>query len=561
MSPVTTLQDELAEEEKVLRAEQEWFLSTQVKPSLEAIQKSLLELTVKLPKLPVVKTAIHSNVPSNASVTSTSLSTIATTTTTTAPASTLTNDTESSGSIGNTGSTEDPSKETANVPTLPEGSETSKGDIQQTTLQGSDQSQQQPLDISTTENIATTAQNLIPKAVTSETSVDPASLPPPPPVNTHQLMNSYRPPGHLTQPYLLEQLKDVQNHTAQAIFRLKDYWSRGGGDDILARLEKKQNERTSTSGVSLSTSTSTTVEETTYIKETTRSLRTLLELMEKHLRAAIEAMARPRKEKLYPFRVCDPKIFSPTLNEDFVIEFYVKDSRLVCAAYALQLSGGPSNVAPSGGLTGYLQQALPGSSTPTSQQNPPQYLRARSSSSTTASSGVNNNNNNNSSNNSSADNQQLSTQANNGENAIKSGQTTPRPPSPSHHHPPLGTSGQPHSNPPSQNQQSGNGQTRSPVRSRAQSTTEHHPGATTAASNLLPNESIVLPSSSKVGQTSKGGINKYRGKVATTIEDKVVQVDSPKLAEISSRLAHAEALCRRLLQFLVLQESTGVSST
>ena len=53
--------------------------------------------------------------------------------------------------------------------------------------------------------------------------------------------------------------------------------------------------------------------------------------------------------------------------------------------------------------------------------------------------------------------------------------------------------------------------------------------------------------------------SKYRGKIATTLEDKVVQVQSPKLAEISARLIHAENLCRRLLHFLVLQGSVAAS--
>lgn len=44
------------------------------------------------------------------------------------------------------------------------------------------------------------------------------------------------------------------------------------------------------------------------IKESTRPLKTLLELLQRHLRAGIEAMAQPNKEKLYPFRVCDPKV-------------------------------------------------------------------------------------------------------------------------------------------------------------------------------------------------------------------------------------------------------------
>ncbi|KAF9346548.1 hypothetical protein BGX26_001926 [Mortierella sp. AD094] len=502
MSPATTLQDELAEEGKVLRAEQEWFLTTQVKPGLEAIQKSLLacqdavrlqddakgaltlaisstnndtlkgfvtlagcfivkgELTVKLPKLPVVKTAIHSHVPSNA-VPSSSLP--SNTASTVAPASTSTPSTTAT--TGATEGTECSNKEATQAPTSQEGSEGSKGDPQQTSIQGSDQALQQVQDISTSENTATTTQASVPKTtITSETLIDP-TMPPPPPTNTHQLMNSYRPPGHLTQPYLLEQLKDVQNHTAQVIFRLEDYWSRGN-EDTLSRLLRKQSDGASTSGESMSTSTTVQVSSAQDIKEATRSLKTLLELMERHLRAGIEAMARPRKEKLYPFRVCDPKIFSPALNEDFVIEFYVRDSQLVCAAYALQLSGGSNNSgATSGGLTSYLQQALPGSSTPT-PQHPPQYSRAQSSSSAAVSLASNSD-------------QQHPTQAHNGDHGMKSGQTTPRPPSPVlHHHPPT--------------QLGGNGNARSRTISSATTQqlhhgSEHHPGASSAASGPPPN--------------------------------------------------------------------------
>ncbi|KAF9171955.1 hypothetical protein BGX21_010601 [Mortierella sp. AD011] len=564
MSSTTTLQEELAEEEKVLRAEQEWFLTTQVKPGLEAIQKSLLacqeaarlqddakgaltlaisstnndtlkgfvtlagcfivkgDLTVKLPKLPVVKTSIHSHVPSNAvpslSLSSNTASTVAAASTS-APSAAAATATTAEATEG----AESSNKETAQALTSQEESEGSKGDAQQSNLQGSDQALEQVQDIPTNES-TTTSQASAPKA-TSETLLDP-TMPPPPPTNTHQLMNSYRPPGHVTQPYLLEQLKDVQNHTAQAIFRLEDYWSRGG-DDTLSRLLKKQNDGASSSAA-------IQVSSAQDIKEATRSLKTLLELMERHLRAGIEAMARPRKEKLYPFRVCDPKIFSPALNEDFVIEFYVRDSQLVCAAYALQLSGGSNNSgATSGGITGYLQQALPGASTSTPQY-PPQYNRTQSTSSKAASLASN------------SDNQQ---QLHNGDHGTKSGQMTP----PTHLH----QSQQP------QFQPGGNGIGRSRTNSSATTqqlhhSLEHHPNAGSAAPGPPSNESVVLPSSSKIGQTSKGGINKYRGKVATTIEDKVVQVESPKLTEISARLAHSEGLCRRLLQFLALQESAAV---
>ncbi|KAF9383471.1 hypothetical protein CPC16_008897 [Podila verticillata] len=395
MSPFMSIEEELAEEERVLRAEQEWFLSSQVQPSLEAIQKALIacqdaaklqddtkgaltlaisstnndilkgfvtlsssfiikgELVVKLPKQPVVKAAIHSQAPTTNIVPS-SLTVPSTTTT--------------AGSGSAAGSSVGSSRTSTDIV---ENSEEAK-DVSQAAQQKDQGSQLQ--------------QTLSPSETSTNNSAAATVAPVGSQVNPHQLM--HRPPGHLTQPYLLEQLKDVQNHTSQALMRLDDYW-KAGVVESNQPLPKD-------------------------IKESTRPLKTLLELLQRHLRAGIEAMAQPNKENLYPFRVCDPKIFSPALSEDFVIEFYIRDSQLVCAAYALQLTGGSS-------------------------------------------SGI----------------------------------------------------------------------------------------------------SVVLPASSKVGQTGKGGI---KGKVATTLEDKMIQVQSSKLSEISSKLSAAEGLCRRLLHFLVLQESVVSSN-
>ncbi|CAO3565525.1 unnamed protein product [Mortierella alpina] len=316
------------------------------------------------------------------------------------------------------------------------------------------------------------------------------------------------------------------------------------------------------------------------ITESIGTLRTLLQLMQRHLRAGIQAMAQPAKEKLYPFKVCDPKIFSPALSEDFVIEFYIRDSQLVCAAYALQLTGGNTTSNPGGGSSGgalvnYLQQALPGASTPTmapvpsmptaassvrpsaegfiphsSPQPPPTVYSgsgggvsgAHLSASNAASPSVG------------------------GGSGAKSGHVTPHAASPSvlqHHH----TAGAPPSRPrrlsSGQVHQLSQAGVKAPSSSfpwspsRAMSATDVH---TNVSAGPPSNESVVLPASDKIGQTSKGGINKYRGKIATTLEDKVVQVQSPKLAEISAKLIHAENLCRRLLLFLTLQESVASPS-
>ncbi|KAG0360208.1 hypothetical protein BGZ54_009657 [Gamsiella multidivaricata] len=456
MPPLSSLESELAEEERALRAEQEWFLTTQVKPSLQTIQKALLscqeaarlqddtmgaltlaisstnndtlkgfvtlagsfivkgELTVKLPKQPVVKAAIHSYVPSNASVPSTSA--VPSTTASTAAAST-----SSSASSITAGQNEGSSEEVTPVPAI---AITATSETSETNAQGSNQVPEQALGALPQQPPPALSRSVsgtvILSALMSGAGTGPAIAPsaniPQPPLNQHQLLHSYRPPGHLTQPYLLEQVKDVQNHTAQAIFRLEDYWTSGSDRLLTGGAQEKQEGSEKQGGGGGEEKKTRARMSKADINEVTRPLKTLLELMQRHLRAGIEAMARPRKEKLYPFRVCDPKIFSPALNEDFVIEFYIRDSQLVCAAYALQLTGGPTN----------------------------------------------------------------------------------------------GSSGS--------------------------------------------GDTVVLPASNKIGQTSKGGI---KGKVATTLEDKVVQVQSSKLEEINGRLVHAEGLCRRLLYFLVLQESVA----
>ncbi|KAF9138667.1 hypothetical protein BG015_002305 [Linnemannia schmuckeri] len=586
MPPLTTLEQELAEEEKVLRAEQEWFLTTQVTPSLDAIQKALVacqdaarlqddvmgaltlaisspnndtlkgfvtlsgsfivkgELTIKLPKLPVVKAAIHSQIPANISVAQSLLTASNTTTGGGASSSSASSVT---GALGGGMDKTNPEEPHA---TATEGAEASIADDGQgsqqlpTTAQGLVAALGAATGIGAGSLIAT-APASTPATVPSSASAGVTAgsgIPsvPTPQTNTHQVLHSYRPPGHVTQPYALEQLRDVQNHIAQAVFRLEDY-------------RKWRGEATNVGE-------GTTLD----IKEITRALKTMLELLERHIRASIEAMAQPGKEKLYPFRVCDPKIFSPALSEDFVIEFYIRDSQLVCAAYALQLSSGSgSGQSSSTGnvLTNYLQHALPGASSTSGPslthtvQSSSSALTAAAGASAGASSG------------SSSDHHPLASIAlvHNGHTGSggggggggRGGQGTPRASSPPHHH--NGISGHPshasHQSHLTQHSgQGGNGgvggrtaKPWSPTRSPSTPQISHHP------------EPVILPTSDKIGQTSKGGINKYRGKIATTIEDKVVQVQSPKLAEISARLIQAENLCRRLLHFLVLQDSVTAS--
>lgn len=235
----------------------------------------------------MVKAAIHSQIPTDISATQPPLAASnpsATGGDTASSASSVTG--TPGGGIGET-STEDP-----HTPGT-EGADASKADEGQ----GSQQLPSTAHGLAAAIGAATGvgAGSLVAPAPTSTSATAPSTATtvtagsgthsvPTPQVNTHQVLHSYRPPGHITQPYALEQLRDVQNHTAQAIFRLEDY-------------RKWRGEATNVGEGS-----------TLDIKEITRALKTMLELLERHIRASIEAMAQPGKEKLYPFRVCDSKV-------------------------------------------------------------------------------------------------------------------------------------------------------------------------------------------------------------------------------------------------------------
>ncbi|KAF9575793.1 hypothetical protein EC968_001580 [Mortierella alpina] len=531
MPHLTSLEQELAEEERVLRAEQEWFLTTQVKPGLENIQNALMDLTIKLPKHPVVKATIHSSIPHSAAVPA--ASTLFTTTATLSSNAGSSTVASSTSSVTGAPSTTD-GVEAAVAESSSRGAETDRS-----SPDGLQEERQKP-----SQDVQQESGQLLQTAAIGN------------PQNAHQLLSTYRPPGHLTQPYFLEQIKDVQNHTAEALYKLQDYWRH------IVRMGEQKNE-TRAKASSSSQHQDQDSETSSEIAESIGTLKTVLELMQRHLRAGIQAMAQPGKEKLYPFKVCDPKIFSPALSEDFVIEFYIRDSQLVCAAYALQLTGGSymsssgggggSNSSSGGAFVSYLQQALPGASTPTMastssmltvapsvkqsaegfiphsspQQPPTVYGGSGSGSGVVGGAHL------------SASNVTTASVVGHGGggNGAKSGQGTPS--TLQHHH----TSA---AQPSHQRQLSSGG----PIQqlpqttgaktpsssfpwspSRTVSVTDVHSNASVGPPS---NESVVLPPSSKIGQTSKGGINKYRGKIATTLEDKVVQVQSPKLAEIKS---------------------------
>lgn len=212
-----------------------------------------------------------------------------------------------------------------------------------------------------------------------------------------------------------------------------------------------------------------------------------------------------------------------------MIEFYIRDSQLVCAAYALQLSSGSgSGQSSSAGhaLTTYLQQALPGASSVSTPSLPHTVVQPSSSATTAAAAS------------SGTDHHHAlasSTSVHNGHTGNgggRGGQGTPRAASPIHHH--NGTSGHPshashQSNLTQHHGQGGNAgaggrvtKPWSPTRSPSTPQVSLHPGKEilhlyalngwfprahfTDFYSLILIEPVVLPTSDKIGQTSKGGI-------------------------------------------------------
>lgn len=236
----------------------------------------------------MVKAAIHSQVPTNISAAQSLLT--ASNVSTTGGGASSSSASSVTGALGG-GSIGETSPEEVHA-TATEGTEASKADDghgsqqQPTTAQGLAAAIGAATGIGAGSLVAPATATTPAATAPSSTATTGSTTPtvPAPQMNTHQVLHSYRPPGHVTQPYALEQLRDVQNHTAQAIFRLEDYrkW-RGDATNV-------------GEGATLD------------IKEITRALKTMLELLERHIRASIEAMAQPGKEKLYPFRVCDPKV-------------------------------------------------------------------------------------------------------------------------------------------------------------------------------------------------------------------------------------------------------------
>ncbi|KAG0224341.1 hypothetical protein BGW42_005177 [Actinomortierella wolfii] len=634
--PPSGQDDELALETAALKEELEWFMSTQAMPSLKEIHRALLELVVKLPKQPVVKAAIYAQVPSNMGGTSAAESAAATgvaalsapaATATTAETTMATSTTASTASHPN--SSVHPGRKSPPSTSL---SMAAAPAAELSNIQGSHQLLQDAIVAGTSSNASASSSSASVKAatgahgrgsstssvassgsgtvgtVTTMTAMNPTGgsvgLTP------HQLLNPYKAPGFWTQPYFLEQVKDIQNHLSQALFHLDDFWALASSCSS-ASQQQQQPASSSLSSPSVETSPPPPIE--------LSAVQTLLQLLQRHLRGAIENLARPSKEKLYPFRVCDPKIFAPPLNEDFILEFYIRDSKVVCAAYALQLSTPPPSV--SGGSALYhpqpqhyyqsdaqqshshqhhhhhqqqqhhhslqvLQPPPPAATTGSgpvflghshqraySQPSVTQSLTMRADGATAgamtdfAASGPRNGNTN-------------------------SSQTRPAPrrsPSSSYF-----TGGKPndqgaggggsgsmlgfswsspskspppslHVQQPSTSSSKNGGVGGGGVGTNGGHGGHHGSGTTTAATataqsktsgggtNYLSMLSGVRGSDGsaplaldKIGLTTKGGINKYRGKIATTLEDVMVQVQHPKLDDMRSRLVHAEALCLNL---------------
>ncbi|KAF9978255.1 hypothetical protein BGZ73_003062 [Actinomortierella ambigua] len=579
------------------------------------------ELTVKLPKQPVVKTAIHAKTqgitsaasPADATpVAGSSLMTTAsaiggttTATTSTHQASTTNNSSVHSGQKSPTTPSEVLQDAIVSDLSTAKGSATSTVTTTTTTTTTSPSStspssvavKAHGRDLSSSSS-ASSASGAVTGVTSTSTTITTtpiagagsagAVLAP------NQLSTSFKTPGVWTQPYFLEQIKDIQNHLAQALFPLEDFWT-------LASFSSSSSPASPTSSSCPKTSCSPprSIE--------LPAVQTLLQHLQRHLRGAIENLARPSREKLYPFRVCDPKIFTPPLSEDFVLEFYIRDAKVVCAAYALQLSSPPPPPPSSGSGFGFgggngsaaiyhallgdphyhsqqpqqplhqhqqqqQQSSLPQLQPPPLAATSPAFLghhhhqRAYShpgpslaslapssapevggmeGALTTETTAVDITRARPSPRRSPSTSYFMSggaasgTGAGNGAGSSWSGLTSTGAKSP-----PLASA---HMH--QQQQQGSKSGGASPGTTPAATVTVASQGKASSTNYLSMLSGFGASDGSaplaldKIGLTSKGGINKYRGKIATTLEDVMVQVQDPRLDDIRSRLVHAEALC------------------
>ncbi|KAK9703249.1 hypothetical protein K7432_010836 [Basidiobolus ranarum] len=62
-----------------------------------------------------------------------------------------------------------------------------------------------------------------------------------------------------------------------------------------------------------------------------------LESILNFINRGIESLHKVDEEKLFPNKVCDPKMFQPELPSDLIVQFYVKGSAIVANALTIQL--------------------------------------------------------------------------------------------------------------------------------------------------------------------------------------------------------------------------------
>ncbi|CAG8809225.1 1119_t:CDS:2, partial [Dentiscutata erythropus] len=62
----------------------------------------------------------------------------------------------------------------------------------------------------------------------------------------------------------------------------------------------------------------------------------LLDTVLKNISNAQFILTCANEEKLFPYKICDPQLFSSKLPEDLVIQFHIEGSCIVVSVYALQ---------------------------------------------------------------------------------------------------------------------------------------------------------------------------------------------------------------------------------
>ncbi|CAG8605749.1 10519_t:CDS:2, partial [Diversispora eburnea] len=81
----------------------------------------------------------------------------------------------------------------------------------------------------------------------------------------------------------------------------------------------------------------------------------LLETVFKYLSSSRSVLNYANQEKLFPYKICDPQMFSSNLPEDLVIQFHVEGSYIVNSIYALQFH----KSSPKNGILGTSKQPPP----------------------------------------------------------------------------------------------------------------------------------------------------------------------------------------------------------